>query len=192
MSGRRAFTTAAIGSLIGLRAQAATKSYRIGVLDVESQAEADWSEFVAELARRGYVEGQNLKFEKRFSIPPTQLDAVAKELVGQRVDLIYALGGTASALAATPVLPERDRHLGLLASQAQRSCEKIERATQEDSQLPNTGCNVQPIRCVDRLNPQGEPVTAREIRHRRHFGKSRHSPGQSRPAAASRACVETR
>lgn len=108
MSGRRAFTTAAIGSLIGLRVRAATKSYRIGVFYDDSPDEAAWNEFVAELARRGYVEGQNLKFEKRFSIPPTQLDAVAKELVGQRVDLIFVLGGTANVLAmqrATSSIP---------------------------------------------------------------------------------------
>jgi putative ABC transport system substrate-binding protein len=77
---------------------------RVGVLapDLWDRDSPEWNEFVAELARRGYVEGRNLVFERRFgdSGRLDLLEMFAAELVGLKVDVIYATRGTAVALAA--------------------------------------------------------------------------------------------
>lgn len=85
-------------------AQTVARVYRVGVL-FPDPAEADsesWHTFVDELARRGYVEGRTLHFEKRFAkvYNPAQLDQLAVELARLAPDLIYAELGTQSALAA--------------------------------------------------------------------------------------------
>jgi putative ABC transport system substrate-binding protein len=82
----------------------AGKTYRVGVL-TPGPADADdteWNEFVAELARRGYVNGRNLAFEQRYfdNVRLEHLDELATDLVQSRVDVIYCRGGTAAALAA--------------------------------------------------------------------------------------------
>lgn len=77
---------------------------RVGVLgpDLSDASGPVWDEFVAELARRGFVEGRNLVFEKRFGRDDRTdlLAQAAAELVAAKVDLIYAARGTVSALAA--------------------------------------------------------------------------------------------
>ena len=84
---------------------AAAKIYRVGVLNPAAW-DADspgWNDFVAEMTKRGYVEGRNLVFEKRFADLPDNfdlLDKLAAELVELKVDVIYAARGTPSALAA--------------------------------------------------------------------------------------------
>jgi len=60
-----------------------------------------WTEFVAELSRRGYTEGTNIVFEKRV-VPPDrlgELNHVAGELAKANVDVIYT-GSFRSAFAA--------------------------------------------------------------------------------------------
>ena len=53
------------------------------------------------LRETGYVEGENVKFENRFAEgKPERLPALAAELVGLKVDVIVAAGGTRGALAA--------------------------------------------------------------------------------------------
>jgi putative tryptophan/tyrosine transport system substrate-binding protein len=77
--------------------------FRIGVLAVDARLEewVGWKTFVAELARRGYVEGRNLSFIRRYSgTDLNRLDAMAAELGALKVDLIFAAGGTRSTMAA--------------------------------------------------------------------------------------------
>ena len=64
-----------------------------------------WAALVAAvqqgLSDTGYVEGQNLAIEYRWAEDRNdRLPALAAELVGRKVDLIAAIGGPASALAA--------------------------------------------------------------------------------------------
>ena len=55
--------------------------------------------FLVELAKQGYVVGRNLVIERRYS-RDVGLDAAASELVALKVDVIFAVEGTLSALAA--------------------------------------------------------------------------------------------
>jgi putative ABC transport system substrate-binding protein len=77
---------------------------RVGVLgpDPSDGSGSVWEAFVDELAQRGFAEGRNLVFERRFaeSDSAEQLQRLAAELVAKRVDVIYAARGNASALAA--------------------------------------------------------------------------------------------
>ena len=108
MIGRRACLVGAGAALLQCSAGAAVaagpaKVYRIGVLDPDPAVwKENWDEFVAELARRGYTEGRNLVFEKRFGeeVKPELANALAAELVALKPDLIYAAHGSMSALAA--------------------------------------------------------------------------------------------
>src|SRR5262245_22392901 len=75
----------------------------IGVLGGTSQAE--WMPFLAAFNRGlkevGYIEGENVKIEYRWADNQYDwLTALAADLVGRRVNVIAALGGTPSALAA--------------------------------------------------------------------------------------------
>jgi ABC transporter substrate binding protein len=58
--------------------------------------------FCQGLREIGYVEGQNLAIEYRWAEGHyNRLPALAAELVGRKVDVIVAMAGTPSALAAT-------------------------------------------------------------------------------------------
>jgi putative ABC transport system substrate-binding protein len=75
----------------------------LGFLSSRSPGEA--ATFVAAfhqgLAEIGYVEGQNLAIEYRWAEGRyDRLPALASDLVGSKVDVIVATGGTPSALAA--------------------------------------------------------------------------------------------
>jgi putative ABC transport system substrate-binding protein len=74
------------------------------------QTLAEFKEFARELARRGFVESQNVVFERR--VGPREntalTRALASELVRMNVDVIYASGGTISAqvaMSATSTIP---------------------------------------------------------------------------------------
>jgi len=76
-------------------AQPKRRVYRVGVFASPAPG------FVAELSRRGYIEGIDVVFEIRLPLDnqASELDRVAGELVKANVDLIYAQGGS-PALAA--------------------------------------------------------------------------------------------
>ena len=101
---RRACIAGAIASLLTVHAGAATKVYRVGVLDADTTGDwiEDWNEFVRELARLGFVEGRSIVFERRFGdeLQPEDVRKNAAELVALKVDLIYAARGTLTALVA--------------------------------------------------------------------------------------------
>ena len=74
-------------------AQTSAKVYRIGVLDMTAPDLRSPTQmaFYEELRQRGYVEGQNLVVERRNAAGQAdQLPALARELVGLRLDLIVA------------------------------------------------------------------------------------------------------
>jgi putative ABC transport system substrate-binding protein len=76
------------------------KVYRIGYLGVNPTATRTWEALLDGLRERGYREGQNLLFERRFSEGDAALfPAFAAELVRLRVDCILATT-TPAALAA--------------------------------------------------------------------------------------------
>ena len=86
------------------RAQSVARVHLVAVLgpDRSDETSAEWRTFVAELARRGLVEGRNLRFERRYAENdnPAELERLAAELARLKPDLIYAARGTLSALAA--------------------------------------------------------------------------------------------
>jgi putative tryptophan/tyrosine transport system substrate-binding protein len=95
------------------RAQQGTKIPRIGVLSPSRSEDAIPNRvllkgFVAGLRELGYVEGQNITFEREFSdANADRLRELAAELVKQKVDVIVALSTTAArpAKQATSAIP---------------------------------------------------------------------------------------
>ncbi|HEU5297675.1 MAG TPA: ABC transporter substrate-binding protein [Burkholderiaceae bacterium] len=83
-----------------VRAQRALRL--IGVLGLEplNPQSPEWSAFVDELARQGFVVGRNLAFEHRYAADAQRMHQYASELVAMNVDAIYAVHGSSSALAA--------------------------------------------------------------------------------------------
>lgn len=92
-------------------AQTPGKVWRIGVLGLGQPAPQDvvWTGFVDELVQRGYVEGRNLGFERRFAGGDLRrLEGLAAELAALKVDVIYSVSGTPGVLAvkkATTTIP---------------------------------------------------------------------------------------
>ncbi len=92
--------------------QQAGKVYRIGFLDTSSPARIE--AFRQEMRRLGYVEGRNLEIEfrkyryaKRKSDRPTDLAALAADLVRHKVDVIVCSGPIAprAAMSVTRTIP---------------------------------------------------------------------------------------
>jgi ABC-type uncharacterized transport system substrate-binding protein len=84
-----------------LRAQPASRHYRIGVLDTSArQLNANFAVLQKSLLERGYVEGQNTTFEYRSADGHNEsFPELARELVRLDVDVIVTRG-TPAALAA--------------------------------------------------------------------------------------------
>ena len=83
--------------------QPIAKPKRVGVLRMWAARPDDeeWTAFVKTLAELGWTEGNQLVFERRDSQSRAAgLDGAAGELDRARVDVIYAVGGTANAQAA--------------------------------------------------------------------------------------------
>lgn len=92
-------------------AQAKQRMYRIGMLSLDLDPKGfARDEFFAELSRRGYTEGVNIVVLRRTAAMGRggEMDRLALEIAQAGVDVIYAEGGTAAALAAkktTSVIP---------------------------------------------------------------------------------------
>ena len=105
--GRRQLITLASGAAAALpfaaRAQQAGKLPTIGVLGASTAATQ--SQMVAAFTQRlrelGWIDGRNVTIEYRWARGDyARLPALAAELVQQRVNVLVATGGDASALAA--------------------------------------------------------------------------------------------
>jgi putative ABC transport system substrate-binding protein len=101
---RREFITllggAAAAWPLGARAQQASKVYRLGILTIARDLPRTWAGLFHGLRDHGYVEGQNLIIELRYSEGQTERwPEAAAELVGLRVDVIV-VSTTPAALAA--------------------------------------------------------------------------------------------
>ncbi len=104
MSNRRAFIALLGGAAavwpLAARAQQAGKVYRLGILAIARDLPPTWEGLFHGLRDQGYVEGQNLIIERRYSEGQTERwSEVAAELVGLRVDAIV-VSTTPAALAA--------------------------------------------------------------------------------------------
>ena len=87
------------------RADPAARVYRIGWLRQGKQSIS--KSFWDSMRELGWIEGQNIKIEARYSAAPDQLPALATELVRLKVDLILADSTTAARAAkrATTTIP---------------------------------------------------------------------------------------
>ena len=102
---RRAFVAglgAVLSTPLGARAQQAGKAARIGYLgDSPSPSPQLREAFLQGLNELGYIEGRNLVIDYRYAEGKLdRYDALAAALVTVGVDVIFAAGGTAAALAA--------------------------------------------------------------------------------------------
>ena len=89
---------------IGTRAQEGAKIPRIGIVDDAPM----WQTFRQALSELGYVEGQTVNYEYRYSEgAPDRLATVVGELLRRPVDLIATFGTppTQAAKAATTTIP---------------------------------------------------------------------------------------
>ena len=89
-------------------AQPAGKVYRIGVLASAQPPESMMAAFRLSLREHGYVDGQNLTIEQRWTDGATaRLPELAEEIVRSKVDLILTWGTPASLAAkrATAIIP---------------------------------------------------------------------------------------
>src|SRR3954471_11495511 len=106
---RRSFLVALSGAFARpAAAQAQSRPYRIGFLSQQPTRSSLFSRtFVEALRELGYVEGQNILIEWRFTPDGAKLPALAAELVGLNVEVIVSGGGPAvrAARQATGTIP---------------------------------------------------------------------------------------
>jgi ABC-type uncharacterized transport system substrate-binding protein len=103
---RRAFIVggvAGVAAPLAAEAQRAGKLVRIGLLDYaapDPASTARWRALRERLRELGYVEGQNVIFERRWADGKAErLPSLAAELIAAKVDVLVA-GGSSPALAA--------------------------------------------------------------------------------------------
>ncbi len=97
-----------VAAPLAVEAQQTGRVYRIGFLAAEERPLQEWQVFVGSLRDRGYIEGQNLIVERRFSGGvPSRVAPLATELVRLKPDLIITVGGHAAAAVkqATSTIP---------------------------------------------------------------------------------------
>ena len=107
---RRRFLLGALGLLssgTAARAQEPGRVYRLGVLFDAARDDTGIVAGLDELHRSGFVEGQNLRVEGRFSIRDEETAEVAARLVATGVDVIWTGGypRTRAAQQATRTIP---------------------------------------------------------------------------------------
>lgn len=111
--GRRSFMTLLCTALaaapLPARAQQAPPSV-VGVLAIGSSGGEHgpvWDAWRKALGQAGFIEGRNLRVEFNWADSASRLPDLAKDLVGRRVDVIFALSGLAAraAKAATASIP---------------------------------------------------------------------------------------
>src|SRR5262245_8609923 len=93
---------------LAAEAQPPGKVYRIGFLGTAPPPARVWDVLLDGLRERGYVEGRNLVFERRFSEGHAErFSELAAELVQLRVDCILVPTTPAARAArnATPTIP---------------------------------------------------------------------------------------
>jgi putative ABC transport system substrate-binding protein len=107
---RRMFLGTLAGGLLAAplaaEAQSAAKVYRVGVLGSEDGP--SWEAFRQRLRELGYIEGQNIVFEYRWSEGKVErLPPLAAELAGLKVDVIVTSGNAATGALkrATATIP---------------------------------------------------------------------------------------
>jgi putative ABC transport system substrate-binding protein len=104
---RRAFIAFVSGSLLAAplaaEAQQATRVWRIGLLDYASPDPARlawWKAFQDRLRELGYVEGQNVVFQRQWGNGQvSRLQGLATELVAAKVDMFVTAGNPATLAA---------------------------------------------------------------------------------------------
>ena len=91
------------------RAQSSTKVYRVGLLSMTPAGTCSTSPtFVRALAKRGYIEGETIEFERRpANGDSARLPGMAADLAARHVDLIIACSYPAvvAALSEAPDVP---------------------------------------------------------------------------------------
>src|SRR5215471_1085720 len=95
-------------STLGARAEQPNRIWRVGMLHVvPDQASLGFTAFRKKLAEFGYVEGQNIVFEYRWSDQMQRLPAFAAELRDLKMDVIVTADATATLVAkqATKDIP---------------------------------------------------------------------------------------
>ena len=81
-------------------AQPTAKVSRLGWLISPGVTPNFYSAFLQALQELGYAEGKNIVIEHRRAEKTEQLPSLAADLVRRKVDVIFASGGSQSALAA--------------------------------------------------------------------------------------------
>jgi len=79
---------------IAVRAQQPERIRRIGVLMGYPEAQSEFTSFMYELRKLGWVDGRNLRIDTRWGIPadPDSMHRFARELVALQPDLISRVG----------------------------------------------------------------------------------------------------
>ena len=91
---------------LAVQAQPAERVYRIGILG--NAPSTYWDEFIQSLRERGYVEGQNVRVERRYVEGRVERSTeFATELIRLQVDILVASGSPAvrAAKRATATIP---------------------------------------------------------------------------------------
>ena len=103
-----ALTAGILALALSVEGQSAGKVYRIGVLASAQPPESMMAAFRLGLREHGYVDGQNVRIEQRWTEGTTVgLSEFAEEIVRSNVDLIFTWGtpATLAAKRATAITP---------------------------------------------------------------------------------------
>ena len=95
-------------STLGARPEQPNRIRRVGMLHVvPHQTSLGFTTFRKKLGELGYVEGQNITFEYRWSDQTQRLPALAAELTNLKMDVIVTADATSTLVAkqATKAIP---------------------------------------------------------------------------------------